>query len=39
MSKLFHLLDPHENPAQYDGYDGYYEDEPEPLNNDNPLNQ
>ena len=32
MSKLFHLLDPQENPAQYDGYDGDYTDEPEPKN-------
>lgn len=26
MSKLFHELDPNENPVQYDGY--YEEDEP-----------
>ena len=35
MSKLFHTLDPHDNPAQYDGYDGEYYDEPEPINETN----
>ena len=25
MSKLFHTLDPDENPAQYDGYNGDYD--------------
>ena len=26
MSKYLHTLDPDQNPVQYDGYNGYYED-------------
>lgn len=32
MSKFMHTLDPHDNPVQYDGYDGEYTDEPDPVN-------
>ncbi len=32
MSKYMHTLDPHDNPVQYDGYDGDYTDEPEDIN-------
>ena len=32
MSKFMHTLDPHDNPVQYDGYDGDYTDEPDPVN-------
>ena len=37
MCKYLHTLDPHDNPVQYDGYNGDYYDEPEPTNNLNTI--
>ena len=39
MSKFMHTLDPHDNPVQYDGYDGEYTDAPDPVDEPDPVNE